>query len=282
MAEIPQVTDAHQIVERIYKAIEKKQRGAFRLARVGASGIGDPCLRSIWYGWRGYGKEDFGGRMLRLFKTGHLQEDRIVVDLIEADYQVWPVDPSTNQQWTYNDFSGHFVVKLDGVIKGLEGAEKTPHVLEIKTHNKKSFDELPKFGVQKAKPSHYDQMHCGMMYSGIHRALYVALCKDDERYYVERVVYDEAYGEELAKKINTIITATMPPAKIADKAEAYACKWCKFKPVCHEGAAPLRTCRSCEHAEAISDGRWMCSLMKNELTSDDQLKACEHYSVIGR
>jgi len=284
MAEIPQVTDAHAIVERIYKAIEKKQRGTFRLSRVGSSSIGNDCLRAIWYGWRGYTKEDFEGRILRLFKTGHLQEDRIVADLIEADYQVWPVDPSTGEQWVYGDETGHFVVKPDGVIKGLEGAEKTPHMLEIKTHNKKSFDELPKFGVQRAKPEHYDQMHCAMMYNdaGIKRALYVALCKDDERYYIERIVFDENHGRNLAAKISAIIRATMPPAPIADAKDAYACKWCKHKPVCKDGKDPLRTCRSCEHAEAISGGQWMCGLMKNALTQEDQLKACEHYSLIGR
>lgn len=284
MAQIPQVTDAYKIVERIYKAIERKHRSTFRLSRVGSSGIGDDCLRAIWYGWRGYATEEIDGRIQRLFKTGHLQEDRIVADLIEADYKVWPLDPSTGEQWTYGDETGHFVVKLDGVIKGLEGAEKTPHVLEIKTHNKKSFDEVLRFGVQRAKPAHYDQMHCGMMFNdaGINRALYVALCKDDERYYVERVVMDESHAKFLDTKIKTVINATTPPAPIADTVDAYACKWCKFKKVCKEGAAPIRTCRSCEYSEAIAEGKWMCGLLKTELTQEDQLKACVHYSVIGK
>jgi hypothetical protein len=171
---------------------------------------------------------------------------------------------------------------LDGVIKGVEGAEKTAHILEIKTHNKKSFDELPRFKVQRSKPAHYDQMHCGMMYSGIPRALYVALCKDDERYYVERLVMDEAHVVALKTKIKTVIGATMPPAPIADKEDAYACKWCKHKAVCKAGATPIRTCRSCEYAEAGKGGTWSCTLLNNELTPADQLKACEHYSVIGK
>lgn len=279
MAKIPETgTD---VVERIYKAIERNDRSKFRLTRVGASGIGDECYRAVWYSWRGYDKEEFGGRMLRLFKTGHLQEDRIVADLKNANYQVWEKDNTTEEQWTYNDDTGHFVVKLDGVIKGVEGAEKTAHVLEIKTHNKKSFEELPKYGVQRAKPAHYDQMHCGMLFSGIHRALYVALCKDNEQYYVERITYDPTYGEQLAKKISSIIGATMPPARISESDTYQSCRWCNFKGVCKEGKKPLRTCRSCEHSEAIQGGVWMCGLLKNELTSDDQLNACEHYSVIG-
>lgn len=279
MAKIPQT--GHEIVERLYKGVEQKERSKFRLTRVGASGIGDECLRAIWYDWRGFAKEEFGGRMLRLFRTGHLQEDRVVEDLKQAGYNVWEKDETTGQQWTYNDETGHFVAKLDGVMKGVEGAEKTPHTLEIKTHSKKSFDEVVKFGVQRAKPGHYAQMMTGMRYSGIHRAIYVAICKDNEQYYVERVVYDPEEGEKLAKKIITVINATMPPARVSENPAAIDCRWCKFKGVCREGEKPIRTCRSCEHAEPIQGGVWMCGLLKHELTPDDQLKACEHYTMIG-
>jgi len=279
MAEIKQ--SSFEIVDMIYKAIEKKEKNKFRLARVGASGIGKECLRAIWYGWRGYTESKFDGRILRLFRTGHLQEDRIVNDLKLAGLQVWEIDQS-GDQWTYNDETGHFVVKLDGVLKGVPGAEKTPHVLEIKTHNKKSFDDVQKKGVQAAKPDHYDQMHAGMRYSGIHRALYVALCKDNEQYYVERVVYDPSYSDKLAEKIHNVISSTMPPARISEKADFFECKWCDHRGVCWENEEPIRTCRSCEYAQTESKGGWSCGLLNNELTSEDQLKACEHYARINR
>lgn len=278
MAAIPQT--GHDMIDRIYEAIEKKETNKFRLTRVGASGIGAECMREIWYGWRGYANVKFDGRMLRLFRTGHLQEDRIVNDLKLAGFQVWEIDESHGGQWTYNDPSGHFVAKLDGVIKGVPGAEKTPHTLEIKTHSKKSFEELPKIGVQKSKPKHFAQMQAGMLFSGIHRALYVALCKDDERYYVERIVFDPAYCEELEKKIVTVIGSTLPPSMIADKEDSHACKWCDYKEVCKGGGEPLRTCRSCEFAEVKEEGIWACGLLNTVLDPDDQLKACEHYSVI--
>lgn len=280
MAAIPQV--GHDIVDRIYEAIEKKETSKFRLTRVGASGIGNECLRAVWYDWRGYHHTKFDGRMLRLFRTGHLQEDRIVADLKLAGFQVWELDESHGGQWTYNDPTGHFVAKLDGVMRGIPGAEKTPHTLEIKTHSKKSFDEVVKFGVQRSKPVHYAQMHAGMLFSGIHRALYVALCKDNEQYHVERLVFDPAYGETLENKIVTVVSSTIPPTRIAGKKEDFSCKWCDYKEVCWEGKAPIRTCRSCEHAEVHENGVWGCGLLNNELTPDDQLKACEHYSMIGR
>jgi hypothetical protein len=278
VAKIPDLgTD---VIDRIYRAIEQKERNKFRLTRVGASGIGEECLRAVWYSWRGYAKEEFDGRMLRLFRTGHLQEDRIVNDLKLAGYQVWEKDETTGEQWTYNDETGHFVAKLDGVIRGIEGAEKTPHTLEIKTHSKKSFDEVVKYGVERSKQMHFDQMMSGMLFSGIHRALYVALCKDNEQYHVVRLVFDPTKGDALAAKISSIIRASMPPARISESDTYQGCRGCKMKGVCKEKAAPIRTCRSCQHVEAIQGGVWMCGLLKNELTADDQLKACEHYEVL--
>lgn len=278
MAEIPQST--HEMVDTIYAAILKEEKQKFRLTRVGASGIGNECLRAVWYDWRGYSQSEFDGRMYRLFRTGHLQEDRIVADLKLAGFEVWEKDETTGEQWTYTDATGHFVAKLDGVIKGVFGAEKTPHTLEIKTHSKKSFDEVQKYGVLRAKPVHYDQMMSGMLMSGLRRALYVALCKDDERYYMERIVFDPERAEMLEKKICTIIGSALPPVRINEKDDFYGCKWCDSYGVCKQGATPLRTCRSCERVEVKEDGIWACGLLNTVLTPDDQLKACEHYSVI--
>jgi len=282
VAEIP--NNSFEMIDHIYAAIQRKETRPFRLTRVGASGIGAECLRAIWYSWRGYANKPFDGRMMRLFRTGHLQEDRIVKDLKLAGFAVWEIDPETGEQWTHNDSTGHFVAKLDGVIKGVFGAEKTPHTLEIKTHSKKSFEEVKKFGVARAKPVHFAQMQTGMHFSdaGIRRALYVALCKDNEEYYIERVIYDETEAQRLDEKIQTIIRATMPPARISESDTFLECRWCDYAGVCKKGVKPLRTCRSCEHAEAIQGGIWMCGLLKTELTPDDQLKACEHYSEIGK
>ena len=89
MAAIPQTADTDEMISRIYSAIEKKETNKFRLTRVGASGIGNECTRAVWYDWRGYTKSSFDGRLLRLFRTGHLQEDRIVADLKLAGFEVW-------------------------------------------------------------------------------------------------------------------------------------------------------------------------------------------------
>lgn len=279
MAELPKPEKT--MADVIYEAIEKEQsRDRLYLARLGASSIGEECLRSLWYSWRAYYDKKFGGRMLRLFETGQLQEDRIIQDLRRAGYDVWSHDEN-GKQFTYTDETGHFVCKLDGVIKGVPSAEKTPHDLEIKTHNKKSYEELKKKGVEKAKPFHYWQMQAGMMYGGFPRALYVALCKDDEDYHVERVRPDAAVQEEIKGKIIKLIEARMPPVGISPDAGAFGCKWCDMRPVCIGEVEPIRTCRSCEHVEPVKqDGQWVCTLTGQVLSQDNQRETCEHYEVL--
>lgn len=281
MATIPRAEV--EIVSLIYRAIEESRREPMRLTRIGASGIGDPCLRAIWYDWRGVANEEIQGRVLRLFETGHLQEARIVLDLRRAGLEVWDVD-KRGGQFTYNDDSGHFVVKVDGVVKGVPGSEKTPHILEIKTHNKNSFQDVSKSGVLKSKPDHYAQVHSGMIYSKLDRGLYVALCKDDESYYVERIVFDPAYAKALEKKILTVRSATIPPVRSFDPAKSFECKWCSSQDVCAGRAPMLKNCRTCEHSEALDhDGLWMCSKLNTTLSPADQLAGvnCELYEPIG-
>lgn len=267
------------MVGQIYEAIEKAEKSPFRLARIGASGIGEDCLRASWLSWRGYAESSFDGRMYRLFRTGHLQEDRIIEDLRRAGYEVWS-HQADGEQFTYNDPTGHFVAKLDGVIRGVPGAEKTPHDLEVKTHSKKSFTELEKKGVQAAKPMHYFQMQAGMLTSGLPRALYVALCKDNEQYYIERIKPDEHVMSIIKERITKLVQAELIPAGVSEDGGAFACKWCDMRAACIGEVQPIRTCRSCVNATVLGEGGgWACSLTGVILSGAEQLAACDWYEV---
>jgi CRISPR/Cas system-associated exonuclease Cas4 (RecB family) len=266
-----------QVVNRIYEAIEKsKANPDIYLGRIGASFVGEECIRQIWFDWRGFGREKFSGRMLRLFDTGHQQETRIVADLRLAGFSVWDKNEATGNQFEYSHETEHFVTKIDGIIKNVPESDKA-HILEIKTHNKNSFTTLVKKGVQEAKPSHYAQMQVSMMLSGLTRALYVSLCKDDEQYYVERVREDKPYQQKLNKKINSLVEARLRPAGISDDASSFGCKFCAYKPVCTKEVEPLRHCRTCAMCTPVAEGKWLCELNKDTLSIDRQRLGCEHY-----
>ena len=219
--------------------------------------------------------------MLRLFETGHLQEDRIVSDLKAAGYTVYEKD-SNGEQFTFTDKTGHFVVKLDGVIKGIPSAENTPHVLEAKTHNKKSFDELEKKGVVISKPMHYYQVQAGMLFSGIERGLYFALGKDNEAIYVRRIKPDTHTQNDILKRIDILVNAEIRPARIGESDEAYPCRWCDFKEVCFDKKPPLKNCRTCEFSRPVEEGKWWCDHNDFNLPMELQLEGCESYVQKGK
>lgn len=268
-----------QIINRVYAAIQKERADPdLYLGRLGSSFIGEECIRQIWLDWRGFAREQFEGRMLRLFETGHLQEARIVEDLRRAGFAVWD-KREDGRQFEFTDESGHFITKVDGVIKDVPESDK-PHVLEVKTHNKNSFSSLVKKGVQEAKPTHYSQMQISMALGGFTRALYVAVCKDDEQFYVERVKEDKAEQEKLKGKIIKLTEARLRPAGISDDGSSFGCKFCSMKPVCIKEAEPLRHCRTCAMCTPGQEGKWVCELNKDTLSIDRQRLGCEHYEAL--
>ena len=67
-------------VAAIYRGYEERSGEELR-PHLGASQIGHPCSRALWYGFRWALAKDFDGRMLRLFETGQLVENRLIRDL---------------------------------------------------------------------------------------------------------------------------------------------------------------------------------------------------------
>lgn len=276
MAAIPKPETG--LVDLIYEAYQKKESKELMLTRIGASGIGEECIRSIWYDWRGVSNDLIDGRVLRLFKTGYIQEDRVVQDLKDAGLEVWEVDPDTKKQWVYVAADGHFVCKPDGVVRGVPGAEKTPHLLEIKSSNVKGFKELQSRGVKEAKPMHYYQMQAGMWLAGLKRALYVVICKDDEKFHIERIERDELTIKDIERKLSSLTQIMSPPAKIAEKEGDWRCKFCDHKEVCWADKQPIKNCRSCQHSSVIPDGGWACNKVAQEIPYKTQLVGCPEWT----
>lgn len=175
---------------------------------LGASVLGDPDDRGLWLSFRGVFEQQFQGRILRLFRRGHLEEATAVDDLRAAGCVV----SHTGADQLSVNLGGHLSGHADGIIEsGVPEAPKTRHLWECKTHSKKSFDDVVKNGVRKSKPVHWIQMQCYMHGLGLTRALYYAVCKDDDRIYTERVEYDKAAALAAIDRGHRITTADRIP-----------------------------------------------------------------------
>lgn len=279
MAAIPE--PASPTREAIFRGYEEDRDAGFR-PHLGASLIGHPCERALWYSFRWASPATFPGRILRLFETGHLEEARLVRNLRRTGATVLDLDPATGRQWRVTAHGGHFGGSLDAVALGLLEAPKTWHVVEFKTHSAKSFRDLVAKGVATSKPRHAAQMQIYMALTGLTRALYVAVCKDNDDLHVERIRADADEAERLLAKAERVIFAQHPPARISDDPAWFECRFCEHAPVCHESAAPPQTCRSCLHATPREDGDgfWHCARHDRALSLDEQRAGCPRHLFI--
>ena len=274
MAKIPQPSDT--LAGRIYKALEaasEPPRG-----HLGASVIGHHCDRYLWLSFRWACPEQFQGRILRLFRRGQDEEAGVVADLRAAGCEVSDRD-ATGRQYGFRD--GHFAGSIDGIVlSGVPEAPSKPHVLEIKTHSLKSFNELEKEGVQKSKPMHYAQMQTYMARMNIDRALYFAVCKDDDRIYTERVRLDKDDAERLAERAQRIIASDRMPEPISADPTWYQCKFCSAADLCHGNKRlPDINCRTCANFTAERDGRATCARYGEIPTIEAQQAGCEAHVI---
>ena len=245
---------------------------------MGASVLGHHCERWLWLSFRWAVREKFPGRIVRLFRRGQNEEAVVVSDLRAAGLDV----RQTGSSQTMVDLGGHIGGSLDGIVEsGVPEAPKTRHVLEIKTHSRKSFDALVKHGVEKEKPQHFVQMQCYMHGTGIKRALYVAVCKDDDRYHIERVKYDQEVAEKAIARGLRLVTADRIPPPISTDPSWWQCSYCPARPMCH-GQQPTEevNCRTCAHSTAVPDGTWRCERHDADgIPPEWQRTGCESHAL---
>jgi len=262
------------LVDAIYAGIKKANK-EFPRSHLGASSIGGSCDLKIWFDFRWIAKEDFDGRMLRLFKRGLNEELPLVGDLRRAGLKVDDINPITKKQFSFKD--GFFAGSCDGIVtSGVPEAPEKKHVLEIKTHSLKSFTNLEKNGVQKSNPQHYSQMQVYMGMFDINRALYVSVCKDNDRIYIERVRFDKALFDSLCTRAHRIISSDRMPEPLSSDPTWFECKFCSASDVCHgKSMAKEVHCRTCSHITFTPQGEANCAHWESDVPTEAQVNGCD-------
>lgn len=275
MAELPQ--SLSPTVEAIYASYEREQKSFG--SRLGASVIGRECERELWYSFRCCTRGAFSGRMLRLFETGQREEARLIENLRTIGVEVHNLDPETGKQFGFSDFGDHFTGYIDGAALGIIEAPATWHLCEFKTYNSKRFELLKKHGVKAASYEHYCQMIVYMDYLGFDRGFYLAVCKDTDGLYSERIHSDPTFAAMLKEKARRIINAASPPPRISEDPGWWKCKTCDHRQTCHEGQPPEVNCRTCLHSTPV-DGGWRCEKHNQMLTKPEQERGCSDHLYI--
>lgn len=261
------------LIDKAHEAMQERQR-----PHMGCSLLGHPCDRFLWLSFRWASVEKFSGRMLRLFRRGQNEEATVVSDLQSIGCVI--TDSGANQSRV--DFGSHVSGSIDGIIQsGLPEAQKTAHILEIKTHSQKSFDSLKKDGVRKAKFQHFIQMQVYMLGKGLERALYFAVCKNTDEIYTERVRLETDIAQEAIDRGRRLaLSERMPEPMLGASPTWFQCKFCPAFEMCWQGQ-PTRevNCRTCAHSTPMANSTWQCVRWGSEIPVDAQHQGCNKHTL---
>ncbi len=101
---------------------------------LGASELGEPCWRKLWYGFRWTKQEWFDGRMMRLFNVGHSAEPRFVTYLKGIGFDV---KEFSQQLWYSQALNEYKIIEWDADLTGGTGSflpvDSPYHVSEAKS-----------------------------------------------------------------------------------------------------------------------------------------------------
>jgi hypothetical protein len=248
---------------------------------LGASLIGNPCSRALWYVFRHVKHVKHSGRMQRLFNRGHLEEMRFCDWLRGIGFEVREVDEK-HEQFRVKAVSGHFGGSLDGIAKAPEGYSiNEPLLLEFKTKGTGSgFNKLKENGVAIEAPRHFAQMAIYGKAYGFRFGLYCCINKNDDDLHIEIVALDWNLATQLEAKAEAVIGSQEPPPKYSFNEATFECKYCDFAGVCHRGEPIEKNCRSCVSAQPIENGEWHCMQWDNTIPKDFIPKGCDSWKAI--
>lgn len=266
-----------ELVSQIYDWHKSRNEGSQR-GHLGASLIGDPCGRKIWYSFRWASPPTFTGRHYRMFNRGIREEPLIYEELRGIGFKVSEVAEDGSQH-SFKSIGGHFAGSADGIVEDKDGRR---FLLEIKTAGKSAFNQLVKHGVHKSKPVHFGQMQTYMGKFNLPASIYIAVCKDDDRLHIETIEFDPDVAEELEEKADYIITSDSPPARMSQDPAFWLCKMCQFKEPCFGLSALAPSCRTCTHSTPTTNSQWACRLpgKERELDLEAQKVGCHEFRPI--
>jgi hypothetical protein len=157
-----------------------------------------------------------------IFELGHAIEIEVVKWLELAGYTI------EGRQLAFSACADMLRGHCDGIIHGVTSR---PHLLEIKSASKSSFDKFVAHGVA-SEPKYAAQLQLYMGLGNLERALFVVYCKDNSDIYAERVHFNRPEFERLLLKAESIITANEMPEPVEDY---FSCRFCDFSPICKGG-----------------------------------------------
>jgi hypothetical protein len=209
-----------------------------RTPRIGASMIGEGCMRRLQYAYfKAPPDRKPSGKALRIFRRGHEGEDWMAEWLRLAGFNLYTVDENGAQK-CFRALDGKLLGYADGVfLGGPEEFGPYPRLWENKVLGSKGWNKVDKEGVQKAYPVYYGQVQLYMAYFDLadDPALFTALNADTMEVYAENIPFDAAEAQRLSDRAVNVVSASdagqLLPRCTTDE-DFFECKFCDWHERC--------------------------------------------------
>lgn len=214
------------LIEKINTALFKQLESKPKRDYIGASSIGNPCERAVWYDFHFPEKGHINSpTTLLTFRVGEYIES-MIISLLRASNALLASQVHAESK-AFPTFQGNYDawIELDGEM----------HVLEIKTASNSNFSQAKSKGVKIWRPQYYDQIQSYLGMSEKQSGILLIVNKDTSEIYEEKINFDKFHYELLVSKAKRLVNTTQVPERINNSPIYYLCKMCKFKEVCHQG-----------------------------------------------
>lgn len=265
------------------RELERRENSRPRRMHLGMSS-GGRCARQQWFNWLWASQRELGAKSLRAIADGYAGED-IAAARIQAVEEVVLLtrDPETGEQWAVDDAGGHVAGHLDGVVMHHPTAPKTKHVWESKVVNERSLarfrkikgDAGEKATLRQWNPEYWVQAQLYMLHTKMTRHWMVVSASGCRDWDSCRTELDRDQAEYFAERMRSMVANVNElPERVSESPASFACRFCDFTDVCHEGASIERNCRTCRFSTPVDGPNWMCGLDDVALTREQQIAGC--------
>ena len=206
---------------------------------LGASRLGVSCARALQYEFAKAPVDpgrDAEGRLLRIFRRGHVIEDCMVDWLRAAGFDL-RTRKANGDQFGFSAAGGRLQGHIDGVIVGGPQGFAYPALWENKCLGSKSWRDLEKSGLAVSKPVYAAQVAIYQAYLELHEqpAIFTAVNADTMEIYTELVPFDAALAQRMSDRALTVISATeageLLPRAFHDPTH-FECRMCAWQDRC--------------------------------------------------
>lgn len=206
---------------------------------LGASRLGVSCARALQYEFAKAPVDpgrDADGRLLRIFRRGHVMEDCMVDWLRAAGFDL-RTRKVNSDQFGFSAAGGRLQGHIDGVIVGGPEGFTYPALWENKCLGSRSWRDLEKSGLAVSKPVYAAQVAIYQAYLELHEqpAIFTAVNADTMEIYTELVPFDAALAQRMSDRALTVISATeageLLPRAFHDPTH-FECRMCAWQDRC--------------------------------------------------